>query len=122
MSDDVGIIIENAMDDCDGSTAYSMDRNRPYDGQPHTDSGERGKTLVEGLTMRDIADCIVMGFLEATGGAKENPVYNDVYGVDCDFDPIAVVQNAMCQAEKMMGIFPNVPPLEVTEEDPTDGQ
>jgi hypothetical protein len=38
-------------------------RDRPYDGQPHTDQGERGKTLVNGLTIRDVIDCVVMGFL-----------------------------------------------------------
>lgn len=38
-----------------------MSRKRKYTGQPHTDYGKRGKTLVEGLTMRDICDCYVRG-------------------------------------------------------------
>ena len=91
-----------------------MDRNRPYDGQPHTDQGERGKTLIEGLTMRDVADCILLGFLDASGGIPENPDRNSLYsqpGID-GVDPGAVIQNAVCHVEKMMGIFPNIPKLE----------
>ena len=87
-----------------------MDRNRPYNGQSHTDLGERGKTLVEGLTMRDVADCIVLGFLDASGGVPENVDWNSVYkqpGIN-DISPIAVVQNATCHIEKMMGIYPNI--------------
>ena len=48
--------IEKGFADCQGDSAFRMDRDRPYNGQPHTDCGERGKTLVEGLTMRDISD------------------------------------------------------------------
>lgn len=109
-------------------TLYSMDdhslsSDRPYDGQPHTDQGERGKTLVEGLTMRDICDCYVLGFLMATDrmGLAESgtATYNDVYEAqegDPDFDPIAAMQNMMCEIEKRMGIYPNVPELRPTKE------
>lgn len=41
----------------------SCDRSRPYDGQPHTSQGKRGMTLVSGLTIRDVLDCAVIGFL-----------------------------------------------------------
>ncbi len=88
-----------------------MDRNRPYSGQPHTDEGERGKTLIEGLTMRDVADCIVIGFLEASGSYPEDPTYGDMYKIE-DKDtpsPRAIIQNTVCNIEKMMGIFPNIP-------------
>lgn len=96
-----------------GSTAYSMDKNRPYDGQDHTDQGERGKTIVQGLTMRDIADCIVKGFLACGGVHRENPIYDDVYGFNLDdIDPIAVVKNATCNIEKLMGIYPNIESLQ----------
>jgi len=102
-----------AFAECRGSTAYSMDRNRPYDGQPHTGSGKRGKTIVAGLTMRDVADCIVIGFLEAAGIERKYPIWDDVYKIELDdIDPIAVVQNAMCNIEKMMDIYPNIPKLE----------
>lgn len=46
-----------------GSSAYSNDRSRPYNGQPWTDNGERGKTEVKGLTMRDIKDCFIKALL-----------------------------------------------------------
>jgi len=42
-----------------GEGMNNMDRNRKYTGQPHTDYGERGKTQVEGLTMRDVCDCFL---------------------------------------------------------------
>jgi hypothetical protein len=102
-----------AISDIKGSTAYSMDKNRPYDGQLHTNSGTRGKTVIVGLTMRDVADCFVKGFLDAGGIYRENPIWDDVYKLEMnDIDPIAVVQNAMCHIERMMGIFPNIPKLE----------
>lgn len=42
---------------------YRNDRERPYNGQPHTDEGDRGKTEVKGLTMRDIRDCLIKAML-----------------------------------------------------------
>ncbi len=72
---------------------------RPYRGQSHTDHGERGKEVVSGLTMRDIGDCIARGFAQA----------QDPDGKSEDFDWTAVIQNSMCNVEKMMGIFPNLP-------------
>jgi hypothetical protein len=122
-------------------------RDRLYDGQHHTNEGERGKTSVSGLTMRDIADCFVKGLLLAqppandfnerwdfsSGEAVATPyllakiaetptsseylaakaelglwTYGDVYSICEDYDPIAAVQNAMCEIEKMMGIYPNI--------------
>jgi hypothetical protein len=47
-----------------GSSDYRNDRERPYNGQPWTDEGERGKTEVKGLTMRDIRDCMVKAILQ----------------------------------------------------------
>jgi hypothetical protein len=100
-----------------------LDRDRPFDGQPHTDDGERGKTLVEGLRMRDVADCIVRGWLLSTGPSDAyslamagKATYNDLYRDECaHVDPMAVVQNAMCEVERMMGIFPNCSPLTFDE-------
>ena len=60
---DFNQFLKDAFDECDGSTAYSNDRNRPYDGQAHTDNGARGSVQVKGLTIRDITDCFVKGFL-----------------------------------------------------------
>ena len=101
--------IDWSMYDIQGSTAYSMERDRPYDGQDYTDNGIRGKTLVEGLTMRDVADCIVKGFLEAGGVVRDCPIWEDLYEMDMDsVDPLEGIQNGMCNIEKMMGIFPNI--------------
>lgn len=92
-------------------------RDRPYTGQPHTSEGVRGKTLVKGLTMRDVDDCMAMGLLEASGihelyEAVQNGTwtYRDLYKLE-DFDPVAAIQCMGCRLEKMMGIFPNVPNL-----------
>ena len=97
------------------------DRERPYSGQPHTDQGERGKTLVGGLTMRDVCDCFVLGWLMADGrsGLAESgqATAGDIYG-DApikDIDPLAAMQNMMCEVERRMGIYPNVPGLECDE-------
>lgn len=102
----------------------TMSRKRKYLGQPHTDYGERGKTLVEGLTMRDICDCYVRGvflasghvvpelYTEACKGEKAKLSRNDMYGWDLDkIDPGAIQQNMMCEVEKMLGIFPNIPKI-----------
>ena len=113
---------------------YRNDRGRPYNGQAHTDEGERGKQLVEGLTMRDIKDCFVMAMLDSCGGEDENLVlyqkaqngtwrHQDVYKIVGDLDPLAVAQNLTCRIEKMMGIYPNIPksriakPPEAADED-----
>ena len=104
-----------------------MKRTRPYDGQPHTDGGERGKQMVEGLTMRDIRDCYIRAvFLsaghimpqlydEACRGEDANISTNDLYGFDLNkLDPLAISQNLTCEIERMMGIFPNILELEET--------
>jgi len=151
--------LELALNTVGGCTDYRNDMERPYDGQPHTSLGTRGKTLVEGLTMRDIKDCMVKGFLIAAGKSSflEIPIsewdkwwvykgrdkyddgiyeptpemkerlkknefvgdnvkcgtwrYMDIYHIENDFDPMAVLDNTMCEIEKMMGIFPNVPKI-----------
>jgi len=95
-----------------GSSAYSLDRGRSYDGQSHTDQGERGKQQVIGLTMRDVADCMVLGFLDCAGINRKCPICDDIYSIDLEnIDPGAVIQCTMCHVEKMMGIYPNVPGL-----------
>jgi len=94
-------------------------RNRPYSGPVQTAYGERGKTLVTGLTMRDIADCYVMGVLLSSYPAPEYGKVadgtwepNDLYALDLNkLDPVAIQQNMSCCIEKMMGIYPNVPAM-----------
>ncbi len=119
---------EFAMKSIGGSSDYNNDRNRPYNGQAHTSHGERGEQIVTGLTMRDISDCIVQGFLSSSCNPmlsekvkeinkdfigteyanKNNWRYRDVYKINIDIDPIAVIQNTMCHVESMMDIFPNL--------------
>lgn len=85
----------------------TLDRNRPYDGQPWTDDGERGKQEVKGLTMRDIRDC----FVRACYDSEPYPKYpKSIYDLDWEkIDIMAVCQNMACWIERYMGIFPNLP-------------
>lgn len=124
-------VLYNAFNEL-GYNDDSMRRDRPYKGQPHTDDGIRGQTLVEGLTMRDIRDCLLRAIFLSTGaegfpaartlygeadkGEEGMISLNDLYGWDLDkLDPVAVMQNLGCEIERMMGIFPNVPEVEITD-------
>ena len=125
----------------DGNTAMSiaaiidhlgsdinMRRDRPYTGQPHTDTGIRGATEIKGITFRDLRDCFIRAVLLSTGGMSidgvstrylyeeadkgENAVLcaNDLFSFNLDkLDPIAISQNLSCEVERIMGIFPNIP-------------
>ena len=90
----------------------TTDPDRPFTGQPHTDQGERGKTLIAGLRFRAVADCFVIGWLRASGRSSlaesGTATYNDVYECDDDIDPLAVMQNMMCEMERRMGTYPNI--------------
>lgn len=88
-----------------------LDRERPYEGQPQTNCGERGKTEVKGLTYRDIYDCAIIGLFRASGIQEQRRA--SVYDIDLnEIDPIAFIQNMTCEMEKRQGIYPNVPELE----------
>lgn len=100
------------------SLVAHLDPTRPYDGQPHTDHGERGRTEVKGITFRDLRDCFIRACYESSGLPIEQWP-GDVYGLPWDdMDIIAVAQNLSCNVEKAMGIYPNVPRLYPV--DPTD--
>lgn len=104
--EELGDIFEK-LDPSDYITA-KMDRNRPYDGQPHTDTGERGKEIIKGLTMRDVRDCFVVGCFEASG-LPPSKYPSSLYELPWDeMDPLAVCQNMTCEIERKMGIFPNI--------------
>jgi len=45
------------------SSDYDNSRDRPYNGQPWTDDGERGKQEVSGVTLRDLKDCLIKAML-----------------------------------------------------------
>jgi len=117
--------LKGILDDFDKEQGYKCQllRNRPYTGQPHTDTGERGKTEIHGITFRDLRDAFVLAAFDA--GNDQDPTghnfdterqgqvtYNHIFKLDLNkIDPIAWAQNMSCRIEAMMGIFPNIPPL-----------
>lgn len=122
MSDEFNKLIHDAFADL-GHYDASMRRDRPYSGQPHTDTGIRGATKVEGVTFRDVRDCFIRAWLlsngidnpelyeEAQKGEAAAICEDDLYHLKGDVDPMAVCQNLCCEIERIMGIFPNVPKL-----------
>lgn len=107
--------LDFALNTTGSSSDYRNDRDRPYNGQPHTDFGTRGKQAISGLTMRDMMDCFVKGWLYSIGNLELSERiernewrYADVYKYDGTIDPIAVAQNMLVEVEKMMEIFPNI--------------
>lgn len=119
--------LSQAITDSEGASAYNNQRDRPYNGQPQTTFGERGRTLVEGLTMRDVMDCFIGGVLDCCGvdqpelyAIADQAVMADIYDVDLGhLDPGAWWQNMACRIEKMMGIYPNVGKLEFEHDQET---
>ena len=116
-------VMEQAFDDL-GFNDHNMERSRPYTGQMHTDTGERGRTEIKGITFRDLRDCYIraiflsaghiapLQYEEACKGEKAALCDNDLFELDMNkIDPIAIVQNLGCEVERIMGIFPNVPKL-----------
>lgn len=108
----------------------SMRRDRPYNGQAHTDTGIRGATEVKGITFRDVRDCFIRAVLQSTGagvldGVDMNSRYNeackgenalldenDLYGFNSNLISLGAVQkNLACEIERVMGIYPNIPPI-----------
>jgi hypothetical protein len=125
-------VMEQAFDDL-GFNDQNMERCRPYTGQPHTDTGERGRTEVKGITFRDLRDAYVravflsayhiapLKYEEANKGERAALCDNDLYELDWNqLDPVAICQNLTCEVERIMGIYPNVPKLIAT--DPTGDQ
>jgi hypothetical protein len=123
-SDDFKNIWEKAENDL-GFNDMNMDRDRPYTGQIHTGTGERGKTEIKGITFRDLRDCFIRAvclsaghlnkelYAEADKGENAALCENDLYKLDLNkLDPMAVYQNLSCEVERIMGIYPNVPFLE----------
>lgn len=101
----------------------TMQRGRPYADSLHTVHGVRGSTLVQHMTIRDIHDCYLRAIVLSSGGACGEAVYNeackgesgnlsdaDIFAAwSVRLDPFAVGQNLMCEIERLMGIFPNIP-------------
>ncbi|MGW8177243.1 MAG: hypothetical protein ACWGQW_00380 [bacterium] len=107
--------LEEALEALDPTDLLSvMDRGRPYNGQPWTDTGERGKQEVSGVTMRDIRDCFIRACYDSRPPEQNPP--DSVYKLDWEqIDVMAVCQNMTCWIERYMGIYPNVPDLKETD-------
>lgn len=85
----------------------TLDRQRPYSGQPWTNEGERGKQQLSGITMRDIRDCFIRACYDSDPSRKYP---KSIYELDWDnIDVMAVCQHLSCWIERYMGIFPNLP-------------
>src|SRR5215469_12505889 len=56
-----------------GDYEHNMRRDRPYNGQPWTTAGARGRLQVQGITTRDLKDCFIRAILSATGGSVSFP-------------------------------------------------
>lgn len=85
-----------------------LDRNRPYNSQPWTNDGERGQMVVQGLTMRDIRDCLILAFYSSAPVQETTPQsVEDLPLAEMSLE--AISQNLACWLERYMGIFPNVP-------------
>ena len=97
------------------SLAAHLDRDRPYDGQPHTGYGERGRQEIHGVTMRDVMDAYFRACFDSSGLLPgEWPA--SIYDLPWDeMDVVAVSQNLLVNIEKAMGIYPNIPRLDSEE-------
>lgn len=107
-SDDIKRDLERIFHDMNAHEGYlaAMWPDRPYDGQPHTSDGSRGRTEVRGVTVRDIHDCYIIGCYRASGLMPEK-YPPTIYDLPWDeIDPLAVWQNMSCAIEQKMGVFP----------------
>ena len=85
-----------------------LDPNRPYNGQRWTDDGKRGQTLVQGLTIRDIRDCLILAFYDSRPPELRTPPKSVEDLPLAEMSLEAISQNFSCWIERYMGIFPNV--------------
>ena len=86
----------------------ALDRSRAYNGQPWTSDGERGQMMVQGVTMRDIWDCLILAFYHSAPAQETLPQsVEDLPLAEMSLE--AISQNLCCWLERYMGIFPNVP-------------
>lgn len=90
-----------------------LDPKRPYRGQQPL----RAAQGVSGLTMRDVADCLIRAMLLCLSDDKMYErvnegicTHDDLYHAEGwdDIDPGSVLQNLGCEIEKHMGIYPNL--------------
>lgn len=106
MDEDHDVALEGAYP---STLAAHLDRDRPYDGQPHLVYGTRGATAVSGLTFRDVQDCFVRACYDASGLAPRD-FPGSVRDLPLqDLDPVEVGRHLGLNIERYMGIYPNVP-------------
>jgi len=124
------INLEEIIKEATGSDLGDMWRTRPYDGQPHTNTGTRGKTEIKGITFRDLRDCFIRAtfmaandqrpdlYEEALKGERGYIAEDALFSIDWNkLDPMALLQNLSCEIERLMAIYPNVPKLECDNND-----
>lgn len=112
-----------------GFNDHNMRRDRPYGGQPHTCTGDRGQTEIKGVTFRDLRDAFIRAaflsafdqrpahYEQAQRGEDAALCENDLYALDWNkLDPMAICQNLGLELERLMGIYPNVPPLTAVDD------
>ena len=103
--------LKNLEDTLNRTTGASVDPERPFGA--HTEQGERGQEKVT-IRMRDIADCFVIGagLASGAGGAyyRAKMARSTITNfTKLTIDPLAVMQNMLCEIERRIGIFPNLP-------------
>lgn len=94
-----------------------MQRNRPFQGQPHTYIGIRGATPISGVNLRDLRDCFIRGYVLSHSNdidSNKGPIDQALKGVDAilcednlyqlsgDIDPMAVCINMLNELERIM--------------------
>lgn len=89
---------------------YQNDRNRPYDGQPWTDLGKRGKQEIKGLTMRDIVDCLIKAMITSSPPSLEffdrfNELFNIIEGEAKPSETLRKEQNKFPHCKVELGTW-----------------
>ncbi len=84
-----------------------LNRKRPYNGQPWTGNGKRGRILIQGLTARDIRDCLVLAFYDSRPPGLPAPTSLEALPLE-QMSMEAISQNLLCWIERYMGIYPAI--------------
>lgn len=101
----------------------TINKQRPFTGQPHTHVGNRGKTEIKKIIYRDVFDAVVKAIALCAGDSKmreradnETLLIKDLYDIPEEnlrtIDPVAVAQSVCVEIEKRQGIYPNVTHLQ----------
>lgn len=105
---------DNPLDAIKAIFGENLDPNRPFLGQQHTYTGERGKQVLHTVRMRDVHDLVLKHIAHACGDDRDPDeiILDDLYKYDLNqIDPLGLVIELCSDIERMMGIYPNVPDL-----------